>query len=85
MCLCVLVVLNSQTHTDYVLGGLEFTANSDSWAGNWWDPAGRTHQGPGPSRSGLRGRKRPPVMLDEEALMAEAAFKRQCADLKSVF
>lgn len=35
VCLCLLMVLNSQTHTDYVLEGLEVSANSDSWAGNW--------------------------------------------------
>lgn len=84
MCVSVLVVPNSQMHTDYVLEGLDVSANSDSWAGNWWDPAGRTHQGLGPSPSGLQGQKRPPVQIDEEPLMAKAFF-RQCADLKSVF
>lgn len=66
------MVLNSQTHTDYVLEGLEIAASSDSWAGNWWDLAGRTHQALGPSPSGLQGQKQPLVLLDEEPLMAEA-------------
>lgn len=64
--MCVLVVLNSQTHTDYVLEGLDVFANSDSWAGNWWDPAGRTHRGLGPSPSGLQGQKRSPVQLADD-------------------
>ena len=54
----MVMVLNSQASTDYVLEGLEACASSDSWAGNWSgpqpcgpDPARRAHRGRGPSLS----------------------------------